>query len=147
MKSLVTSGSCAIPFTSTPTTYHHHANITTTSPESLSTTLNHSIDFVSGKAHSSEISVTSPMSRLKSNDYKLPGSLEQFTTPVGKTHPTTPVTRTPIQLLKANPTSAAEVLCGSLPLLDDSKDDTVVEYRDESDDEGNLIIDLEEPKE
>ena len=101
---------------------------------------------VSSKAHSSEISVTSPMSRLNSNDYILPGSLELFTTPVGKKKPTIPVTRTPMQLLKANPTSVADVLCGSLPLFDDSKDDTVIEYRDESDDEGNLVIDLEEPK-
>ena len=40
--------------------------------------------------------------------------------------------------------SAAEVLSGSLPLFDDSKDGTVIEYRDESDDEGNLVIDLKE---
>ena len=90
---------------------------------------------------------TSPMQCLNSNDYSKPGSQNQFTTPDCKKSQPLPEYRTPLELLKADPSSATEVLCGTLPLFDDSKDDTVVEYRDESDNEGNLIIDLEEPSE
>ena len=76
------------------------------------------------------------------HDYSIPGSLDEFSTPVSrKLHPL-PSFRTPMELLKSDPSSAAEILCGSRPLFDDSKDDTVVEYRDESDDEGKLVIDL-----
>lgn len=146
LKGQVPPGASAIQFTSTPTTYHQQANITPSSPLSLSSSLDHTTDFASPLSGTFEISATSPMSRLNSSKYRLPGSLDQFTTPVAKTSPARPVTRmTPMELLKADPSSAAEVLCGSLPLFDDSKDDTVVEYRDESDDEGNLVIDIEEP--
>ena len=132
-------------------------NITPTSPIGLSSALENTKDFstpLSGTlerilsgTHSTEklMFETSPMSRLNLNDYSPPISANQFTTPVSKKSYSLPVQKTPMELVKANPSSAAEVLCGSLPLFDDSKDDTVVEYRDESDDEGNLVIDLMVP--
>ena len=131
-------------------------NITPTSPIGWSSTLNNTKDFtmplsgtlegITQNAHSSEKldSTSSPMSRLNSNEYSMPISVDEFTTPVSsKSHPQL-ASRTPMELLKSDPSSAVEVLCGSLPLFDDSKDGTVVEYRDESDDEGNLVIDLNE---
>ena len=155
MKNLVPPRSFAVPVSS-PQTTNLPVNITPTSPISWSPTFGHTTDIsaplasalerIGGKAHSSEKlkSKTSPMSRLKSNDYSKPGSLDHFTTPVSKKSYPIPLSRTPLELVKADPSSAAEVLCGSLPLFDDSKDETVVEYRDESDNEGNLVIDLED---
>ena len=155
MKNQVSKRTCTSPLSSIPST-NLPANITPTSPVGWSSTLNNTKDFttplsgtlekINQNAHSSEklVSATSPMSRLNSNDYSFPGSLDEFSTPVSrKLHPL-PSFRTPMELLKSDPSSAAGVLCGSLPLLDDSKDGTVVEYRDESDDEGNLVIDLKE---
>lgn len=132
-------------------------NITPTSPIGLSSALENTKDFstplsgtlerILSATHSTEnlMCETSPMSRLNLNDYTPPISTNLFTTPVSKQSYSLPVQRTPMELVKANPSSAAEVLCGSKPLFDDSKDGTVVEYRDESDDEGNLVIDLEVP--
>ena len=157
MKNQVSKRTCTSPVSSIPST-NIPVNVSSTSPIGWSSTLNNTKDFttltpLSGtleriikSPHSSEklVSATSPMSRLITNDYSMPESVDQFTTPVSSKSHLHPASRTPMELLKSNPSSAAEVLRGLLPMFDDSKDGTVIEYRDESDDEGNLVIDLKE---
>ena len=117
-------------------------NITPTSPLGLSNASGHNSDFLTPLSDKHErirdnTSIHSHVSHLKST----PVSLNQFSTP--KSQPDL-IPRTPIELIKSDPSSMSKVLCGSFPLFDDSKEDTVVEYRDESDNEGNLVIDIEE---
>ena len=156
MKNLVNTDIFAVPVSSSQDT-NISVNNTTKSPigwlsalgnHDISTLLAAPIEKITGKDNSSRKSnPASPMQCINSNDYLKPGSQNQFTTPDCKKSQPLSVNRTPLELLKADPSSVTEVLCGTLPLFDDSKDDTVVEYRDESDNEGNLIIDLEEPSE
>ena len=117
-------------------------DIIPTSPLGLSAALGHNPDSLTSLSDTYErirdsTSDNGDVSHLKSTLV----SVNQFSTP--KSHPNL-VPRTPIELVKSYPLSVTKVLCGPLPLFDDSKEDTVVEYRDESDNEGNLVIDIEE---
>ena len=99
------------------------------------------------------MSTTSLMSRLNSREYNSSDTMDQYATPVAclskPGNITSPVPQSkpqsqPMDPIKANPSSTPEVLTDPLSLFDESKDDTVVEYRDETDDESHLVIALDE---
>ena len=145
----------------------HPVDCTPTSPTNWYSALGSTTDFttplagalkkLTSKAFTKKctMSTTSLMSRLNSREYNSSDTMDQYATPVAclskpgnmASPPPVPQYKTqsqPMDPIKASPSSTPEVLTDPLSLFDESKDDTVVEYRDETDDESHLVIALDE---